>query len=51
MSPKSIDKALLREWTVQSLIVDQTYLFLLSGKLVLQKNVPPIDLVIKIVTR
>ena len=30
--------ALLREWTVQkSLIVDQTHLVLVSGKLVLQK--------------
>ena len=32
-----IDSALLREWTVQSLIVDWTHLVLVLGKLVLQK--------------
>ena len=33
-----IVSALLREWTVQSLIVDRTHLVLVCGKLVLQKN-------------
>ena len=33
-----IDSALLREWAVQSLIVDKTHLVLVSGKLVLQKT-------------
>ena len=33
-----IDSALLREWTVQSLIVDRTHLVLVRGKLVLQKK-------------
>ena len=37
MMPRFIDRPLLREWTVQSLIVDQTHLVLVSGKLVLQK--------------
>ena len=32
------DSALLREWTVQSLIVVRTHLVLVSGKLVLQKK-------------
>ena len=32
------DSALLREWTVQSLIVVPTHLVLVSGKLVLQKK-------------
>ena len=34
------DNALLREWTVQSLIVVQTHLVLVSGKLVLRKIDP-----------
>ena len=38
-----IDSALLREWTVQSLIVDQTHLVLVSGKLVLQKSPKSLD--------
>ena len=33
-----IDSTLLREWTVQSLIVDRTHLELVLGKLVLQKG-------------
>ena len=33
-----IDSPLLREWRVQSLIVDRTHLILVSGKLVLQKT-------------
>ena len=33
-----IDSALLREWTVQSLIADRTHLVLVSGKLVQQKS-------------
>ena len=33
-----IDSTLLREWTVQSLIVDQTHQVLVSGMLVLQKS-------------
>ena len=36
--PRFINSALLREWTVQSLIVDRTQLVLVSGKLVLQKD-------------
>ena len=35
--PRFINSALLRERTVQSLIVDRTQLVLVSGKLVLQK--------------
>ena len=38
MLPRLIDSALLREWTVQSLIVDRTHLVQASGKLVLQKS-------------
>ena len=32
------DSALLREWTVQSFLVVQTHLVLISGKLVLLKR-------------
>ena len=35
---ESIDRTLLRQWTVQSLIVDLAYLAPVSGKLVLQIN-------------
>ena len=42
MLPRFIDSALLREWTVQSLMVDQTHLLLVSGKLVLQVRVLPV---------
>ena len=38
MLPRLIDSALLREWTVQRLIVDRTHLVQASGKLVLQKS-------------
>ena len=38
MLPRFIDTTLLREWTELSLIVDQSYLVMVSGKLVLQKN-------------
>ena len=38
MLPRIIHKSLLREGAVQSLIVDQTYLVLVSGKLILQKS-------------
>ena len=38
MLPRFIDRALLREWTMQSLIVDQTHLALFCNKIVVQKS-------------
>ena len=43
MLSRFIDPALLRQRIVQSLIVDETHLVLVSGKLVLQKEVSLID--------
>ena len=39
MWPRFMFIAPLREWTIQSLIVHQTHLILVSGRLVLQKKI------------
>ena len=46
--PRLINSELLREWTVQSLVVDPTHLVLVNGKLVQQKGLTRIKNVHKL---